>query len=128
MVREDSLQIDLGDAGVFDKVQFRDRFGGVFEHSPWLADAVFDSLIEAPVKDNGALIRRFKEMFLKSKKAQQLSVLKAHPELACKQAAGKALTDDSREEQHASGLDQCSEYELNQFLDMNHNYMIKNKV
>lgn len=121
------MQIDLGDGNEYDKSRFRDLFGGVYEHSSWLADAVFDSAFEAPILDGESLIQRFEQVFLNSSKAQQLEVLRAHPELACQRATSEQLTAASQREQSGSGLDQCSDNELNQFLDINNKYMIKHK-
>lgn len=141
------MQIDLGNGNEYDKSHFRELFGGVYEHSSWVADAVFDSVVESPVLDGEvqrgasprgetpedavliyeALVQRFEQVFLSSSKAQQLEVLRAHPELACRRATSEQLTAASQQEQSGSGLDQCSDIELKQFIEMNNKYMNKNK-
>ena len=109
-----------------DKATFRANFGAVYEHSPWLADEVFDSGIDAILTDADALNARFESVFLASGKTQQLAVLQAHPQLACKRAERADLTPASLREQTGAGLDRCSETEFKQFIDMNEKYMNKN--
>lgn len=110
-----------------DKATFRTVFGAVYEHSPWLADEVFDTGIDPILADADALSSRFASVFLAAEKARQLVVLKAHPQLACARAEYADLTPASIREQTGAGLDQCTESEFNQFIDMNEKYMKKNK-
>lgn len=109
-----------------DKATFRTMFGGVYEHSPWLADEVFDAGGNAMLGDADALCAGFEAVFLSSGRERQLAVLQAHPQLACALAGQTVLTADSRHEQRGAGLDECSESELKQFIDMNEKYMNKN--
>lgn len=109
-----------------DKQYFCDLFGGVYEHSSWLAERVFDSGIDASDLDAEVLCQRFAQTFMDCGREKQLAVLQAHPELASQRAASLPLTVTSSQEQASAGLDQCSDTEFNQFLDMNDKYMKKN--
>ena len=109
-----------------DKAAFRTAFGAVYEHSPWLAEEVFDTGVDAILVDADALNARFESVFLAAGKPRQLAVLQAHPQLACARAEQTELTAASRREQTGAGLDQCTEAEFNQFIDMNEKYMNKN--
>jgi OHCU decarboxylase len=110
-----------------DKARFRAIFGAVYEHSPWLADEVFDTGVDTILNDADVLGSRFESVFLASGKTRQLAVLQAHPQLACARAEQAKLTAASFREQTGAGLDQCTELEFNQFMDMNEKYMNKNK-
>ena len=104
-----------------DKTAFLARFGGVFEHSPWVAEAVFDNH-EQLLSDAEALAAQFESVFLASEPSRQLATLGAHPQLACGLAAPDELTIDSVNEQSDAGLDRCSVAELTEFSRLNTNY------
>lgn len=120
------MRIDSGIEGDFDRARFVQVFGAVYEHSPWLAENVYDGLGDTAVVGKEGLIERFAQAFLSSSKAQQLNVLRAHPELACQRAGSSRLTAASEQEQSGSGLDQCSEHEFKLFQEMNNKYQNKN--
>jgi 2-oxo-4-hydroxy-4-carboxy-5-ureidoimidazoline decarboxylase len=109
-----------------NKTAFRKQYGAVYEHSPWVADEVFDTGVESTFGDVEALSARFERVFMQSDVERQLAVLRAHPELACARAEPQSLTLSSRQEQAGAGLDQCSDLEFKMFKEMNHKYMIKN--
>ncbi|SFO89354.1 OHCU decarboxylase [Cohaesibacter marisflavi] len=108
-----------------DETRFVSLYGGIFEHSPWIAERAF-ALELGPSHDtavglHSALCRAFRA----SSKEEKLSVLKAHPDLAGKLAAAKQLTADSTSEQASAGLDVLSDEERAQFMAMNKTYMDK---
>ena len=55
----------------------------------------------------------------------KLALIRAHPELAGKEAATGTLTIDSRGEQSSAGLDRCTADELAQLRDGNRAYREK---
>jgi 2-oxo-4-hydroxy-4-carboxy-5-ureidoimidazoline decarboxylase len=112
---------------LMNKTAFRKQYGAVYEHSPWVAEDVFDTGVDSILSDIEALSASFERVFMQSDVERQLAVLRAHPELACGRADPQSLTRSSRQEQAGSGLDQCSELEFKMFRDMNNKYMIKNK-
>ncbi|MCF3638909.1 2-oxo-4-hydroxy-4-carboxy-5-ureidoimidazoline decarboxylase [Rhizobium sp. TRM95111] len=104
---------------------FVERFGGVFEHSPWIAERAFDAggLQETPTADgvHAALVGQFRA----ASPAEQLGVLRAHPDLAGKLAIAGELTEDSRNEQAGAGLDRLSPEEHRRFTALNTAYTEK---
>jgi 2-oxo-4-hydroxy-4-carboxy-5-ureidoimidazoline decarboxylase len=107
-----------------DKTAFLARYSAVFEHSPWVAEAVYDSHDELS-NDAETLATCFESMFLASGPSQQLATLAAHPQLACALAAPDELTADSVSEQSGAGLDRCSVAELAEFSRLNAAYTEK---
>ena len=107
-----------------DKAAFLAKFGAVFEHSPWVADAVYDAH-GGLVNDAESLFAYFESVFLASDPSRQLTTLGAHPQLACALAAPDELTCDSVAEQSGAGLDRCSEAELMEFSSLNTAYSEK---
>ena len=107
-----------------DRSDFVTKFGAVFEHSAWVADAVYDNQDDLPA-DAGRLAARFESVFLESDPSRQLATLRAHPQLVCALAAPGDLTNDSMSEQSGAGLDQCSASELAEFGQLNVDYSTK---
>jgi len=109
-----------------DKAAFVIRFGEVYEHSPWVAEKVFEAAAEESLDlttlGAGDLAERFESVFLAASKQQQLDVLRAHPALACAPAERSHLTTHSSNEQAGAGLDQCTEHEFALFQEMNAMY------
>jgi OHCU decarboxylase len=107
-----------------DLMAFKEKFGAVFEHSPWVAEAVFESG-GSLLQDAESLAERFESVFLASDPALQLETLRAHPQLACALAGQNNLTADSINEQTGAGLDRCSTSEFEEFKRLNTDYMKK---
>jgi len=108
-----------------DKTTFLTNFGTVFEDSPWVADAVFETGVDALLASTEALSKRFKTVFIGSAPELQLATLRAHPQLVCALADPVDLTDTSFSEQTGAGLDQCSEVEFEEFVRLNEAYSKK---
>jgi len=107
------------------KSKFVEKFGGVFEHSPWIAERAH-GLELAPAHDcaigvHGALARVFRSV----RDDERLEVLRAHPDLAGKLAAAKRLTAASTSEQASAGLDALTDEERAAFTDLNACYVEK---
>lgn len=104
---------------------FITRFGGVFEHSPWIAERAFDAgTITEPLRAadvHQALAAQFRA----ASSEEQLGVLRAHPDLAGKLAIAGELTEDSRKEQAGAGLDRLSPKEHARFTTLNSAYVEK---
>ncbi|MCV2872177.1 allantoinase PuuE [Defluviimonas sp. WL0050] len=105
-----------------DKSTFVTRFGGIFEHSPWIAERTF-ALELGPAHDTATgLHNALARMFRSASRAERLGVLTAHPDLAGKLAAAKRLTAESTAEQASVGLDALTDAERNEFTDLNNAY------
>jgi OHCU decarboxylase len=103
------------------EAEFLRRYGGVYEHSPWIARAVFAR--GGRVADSWEeLDARFRAVIGAAGEQRQLELLNAHPELACAPAQQQQLTAASKREQAGAGLDQCSPAEFEEFQRLNRRY------
>ena len=109
------------------KSDFRDKFGSVFEHSAWVADAVFENNVDMTSADTDAdlLLNCFVSAFMAASRDLQLATLRAHPQLACSLDEREYLTADSVLEQTGAGLDMCTEIEFAEFERLNADYSEK---
>ncbi|MEM6490763.1 MAG: 2-oxo-4-hydroxy-4-carboxy-5-ureidoimidazoline decarboxylase, partial [Pseudomonadota bacterium] len=104
------------------KPAFIDAFGGVFEHSPWIAERAF-ALELGPAHDSAdGLHSALCRVFRTARIEERLGVLRAHPDLAGKLAAAKRLTAESTAEQASAGLDQLTDGERERFTALNASY------
>ncbi|WDZ75626.1 2-oxo-4-hydroxy-4-carboxy-5-ureidoimidazoline decarboxylase [Ensifer adhaerens] len=107
-----------------DRDAFVARFGGVFEHSPWVAERAFDRAAAAGLMAgnvHSALCQAFRAALPREK----LAVLRAHPDLAGKLAVAGKLTADSTAEQASAGLDRLTSEEHQRFTALNDAYTKK---
>ena len=108
-----------------DKATFVETFGGVFEHSEWIAERAFNLELgpahNSPVGVHAALAR----MFRSASHEERLGVLIAHPDLAGKLATAKRLTAESTAEQAGAGLDALTADEHAAFTTFNTAYVKK---
>ncbi|MDP2119823.1 MAG: 2-oxo-4-hydroxy-4-carboxy-5-ureidoimidazoline decarboxylase [Hoeflea sp.] len=103
--------------------EFVDLFGGVFEHSPFIAERAFDhGRIVAPL-EAGPVHEALCAEFRSTTHDERLGVLLAHPDLAGKLAIAGELTAQSKSEQAGAGLDRLSEEEHARFTDLNTHYV-----
>jgi len=101
---------------------FVTTFGRIYEHSPWIAEILFDRGIGAEHESLDGLAAPMREIVEAAGEAMQLALLRAHPDLAGKLAVAGKLTTESRSEQAGAGLDQCSPAEFTRFQELNHRY------
>ena len=108
-----------------DKRRFVEAFGGIFEHSPWIAEAAFD-LELGPTHDTAKGVHSaLARVFRSASDDQRLGVLAAHPDLAGKLAQAKRLTAESTGEQASAGLDALTDQERADFTALNTTYTAK---
>ena len=108
-----------------DKAQFVEEFGGVFEHSAWIAERAH-GLELGPAHDTVVgLQNAMARMFRSASEEERLGVLTAHPDLAGKLAAAKKLTAESTTEQASAGLDALTDAERAEFTAQNAAYTKK---
>lgn len=103
-----------------DKTTFLARFGGVYEHSPWVADAAWQQGLDGTYPT--LLIDPMRLIVERAGRDRQLTLLRAHPDLAGKLAVAKELTAASSSEQAGAGLDQCTSSEFAEFQSLNDAY------
>lgn len=106
-----------------DRAAFVARYGGVYEHAPWVAEAVFDAG-QAGLAAAGpeALHAAMASVVDGAGRESQLALLRAHPDLAGRLALAGGLTAASTTEQAGAGLDRCSPEELARFQALNTRY------
>ncbi|MDQ6437322.1 allantoinase PuuE [Mesorhizobium sp. LHD-90] len=105
--------------------EFVEKFGGIFEHSPWIAERAFE-LELGPAHDSaGGLVNALCRAFRSASEDERLGVLKAHPDLAGKLAQAKRLTVESTREQASAGLDALTDAERARFTELNGAYVEK---
>jgi OHCU decarboxylase len=105
-----------------DQAEFLSVFGGLYEHSPWIAEKVHSNGLNAGHNNPTVLHEAFCKVINSASRQQQLNLLRAHPDLAGKLARADELTDASRSEQAGAGLDQCSDEEYRVFTELNNRY------
>jgi len=105
-----------------DRAAFVAALGGIFEHSPWVAERAFDA---RPVAGADALHAAMMAAVRSAPADLRLSLLRAHPELAGKAAVRGELTIDSTSEQSGAGLDRCSPEEFARLTALNAAYNAK---
>ncbi|MBZ0224659.1 MAG: 2-oxo-4-hydroxy-4-carboxy-5-ureidoimidazoline decarboxylase [Comamonas sp.] len=92
---------------------------GIYEHSPWIAEA---ALAHRPF----ATLAQLKYAMVQALEAAgtdaQLKLIRAHPELAGKAMVAKALTAESTNEQNRAGLTSCTPDEFARIQQLNHDY------
>ena len=111
------------------RADFVARFGGVFEHSPWIAQAAFDAGLGAE-EDRAAdwaetLHAAMTAVLRRAAPPRRLALIRAHPDLAGRLAIERGLTAASSAEQAGAGLDHCTAEEYARFAALNDAYKAK---
>ncbi|MDO5611728.1 MAG: allantoinase PuuE [Paracoccus sp. (in: a-proteobacteria)] len=108
-----------------DRAAFVDMFGGIYEHSPFIAQRVFEAEMGAVHDSAAGLAARMAQIFRQASDDERLAVLRAHPDLAGKLAQAKRLTAESTAEQASAGLDALTDDERAAFTRLNAAYTAK---
>ncbi len=106
-----------------DRGTFVAEFGGMFEHSPWIAEGAFDLELGATHDNAAGIHNALARVFRNASEEQRLGVLTAHPDLAGKLAAAGRLTKESTAEQAGAGLDLLTDEERETFQNLNAEYV-----
>jgi OHCU decarboxylase len=112
--------------------EFLRRYGGIYEHSPWVAEQAYEEA--AGIDDPDHLAEIFARHVNAADEERKLALARSHPDLAGKAAVGARhcgrppnddLTPASRQEQQSAGIDQCTPEEYKQFHNLNRRYKDK---
>ena len=106
----------LEEVNALGKAEFVARLGGVFEHSPWIAERAWH---KRPFRTIDELHRAMLDAA--SSRDEKLELARAHPELA----GGEALTVASTSEQARLGFNALSRKELEEMNRLNRSYRDK---
>ena len=102
--------------------EFLGAFGGVFEHSPWIAEGAYDAGLSQAADSALGLHGAMRVVLAQASAERKLALISAHPDLAGKLSLAGALTRESTGEQASAGLDRCSPEEFARFQALNSAY------
>jgi OHCU decarboxylase len=129
--------------------EFVSRYGGIYEHSPWVAEQAYEEA--CAISDPDRLAEIFARHVDAADHDKKLALIRAHPDLAGRAAVGAHakgnrlelepdvglrtatagdhsltdLTPASKQEQQSAGIDQCTPEEYKQFHKLNRRYKDK---
>jgi 2-oxo-4-hydroxy-4-carboxy-5-ureidoimidazoline decarboxylase len=113
---------DMTAINKMERVAFVQKFGGIFENSPWVAEKAWDKRPFASVDELHAamvVVARY------ATAPKQIALLQAHPDLAGKEAQAGSMTTSSVSEQASAGLNALSREEFKKITDLNSAYKEK---
>ena len=95
------------------------HFGTLYEHSPWVAAGAWEGRPFDAFED---LQRAFERTVLEAPVERRLALIRAHPELAGREARDGSLTAESAGEQASAGLDRLSGADVAELERLNTDY------
>src|ERR1019366_3890889 len=98
-----------------DQEGFVGMLGGVFEHSPWVAQRAFRNKPFSSLDDLSASMNRVVD---EAAMEEKLALLRAHPDLGTR----AKVSASSASEQAGVGLDRLTQDEYNQLTELNNSY------
>ncbi len=104
---------------------FAAKFGSVYEHSAWIAEAAYQRGLTPAEDSPGGLAAAMAEVLAASDRDAKLALIRAHPDLAGRAAIAGDLTQSSKSEQAGAGLDRCTPEEYARFQELNEAYKAK---
>jgi 2-oxo-4-hydroxy-4-carboxy-5-ureidoimidazoline decarboxylase len=109
----------LDHLNAMDRAGFVAGLGSIYERSPWVAERAAAARPFATVAD---LCTAMQAAVTGADAAEQLALIRSHPELAGKVGRAGGLTAESRREQGSLGLDRLSDAEFERFGRLNAAY------
>jgi 2-oxo-4-hydroxy-4-carboxy-5-ureidoimidazoline decarboxylase len=110
--------VTLHELNACDRLRFVERVGWVFEHSPWVAERAW---IKRPFTSLEQLHDAMAAEVDAASSEEQLSLLRAHPDLGTR----AALSAASASEQAGAGLDELTQDEFERLRRLNSAYRDK---
>jgi len=114
--------LSLDALNALDRGGFVARLGGIFEHSPWVAERAWAA---RPFRTIGELHSAMVRAMRAGSEAEKTALLGAHPELAGREAMTGRLTADSKGEQKSAGLDRLDAVDMHRLAEGNAAYRAK---
>jgi OHCU decarboxylase len=111
--------VTLAQLNALDEARFVALLGGVFEHSPWVARQAWR---DRPFASVDALFRSMRDAVGDARAERQLALMRAHPELAGREASRGELTPDSSGEQARLGLLNLDRSQAERIAEINRRY------
>ncbi|MGJ4892100.1 allantoinase PuuE [Bradyrhizobium sp. HKCCYLRH3099] len=107
------------------RVLFVERYGDIFEHSPDIADRAYRAGLSAFDDSADALHTTLMNVVRAMSRDEKLKLIRAHPELAGREALAGDMTTDSIGEQGRLGFTALSRAEFERVADINRRYREK---
>jgi 2-oxo-4-hydroxy-4-carboxy-5-ureidoimidazoline decarboxylase len=112
----------LAELNAADRDAFTAALGHLFEHSSWVAAETWP---RRPFLSAAQLHAELCRTLRAASLGRQLTVIRAHPDLAGRLAETHVLTPESAREQAGAGLDRLPANELAEFRQLNEAYRAK---
>jgi len=104
------------------QAEFVQLLDGCYEHSPWIAEQAWS---RRPFTSLAQLKLALVEVVRSAGRDAQLTLIRAHPELAGKAMVSNTLTAESTSEQGKAGLTDCTPEEFARIQQLNADYNAK---
>jgi 2-oxo-4-hydroxy-4-carboxy-5-ureidoimidazoline decarboxylase len=114
-----AAELDVEAVNKMDQTAFTEALGGIFENSPWVAEAAWAS---RPFSSVDELHAKMVAVVRYANIDQQLVLLRSHPDLAGKEAQAGTMTSSSVAEQASAGLNALSKEEVATLAGYNAEY------
>ena len=114
--------ITLDTLNVLPVEAFTETLGAIFEHSPWVAQRAATS---RPFASRLDLLDAMRAAVRDAPIEDQLTLIRAHPQLGARGRKRLELTEASSREQRRAGLDACSDEEFAELMRLNVAYVQK---
>ena len=101
--------------------EFTAILGGIYEHSPWVAEQAAPG---RPYASLDALHAAMQAVVTTADQPVQWAIVRGHPQLTGRLAA-QALTASSQDEQRSAGLDRCSAEQIETLRQLNQHYLAR---
>lgn len=105
----------IAEVNALDRPSFVARFGGIYEHSPWVAEQAWQ---RRPFADRAALERAMQDIVLRAGRERQLELLRLHPRLGTR----LGLSGHSHSEQASAGFGDLTAGERSELEALNDEY------
>lgn len=117
-----AAEVDMAAINAMEQPKFVETFGGIFEHSPWVAEAAW---AKRPFASVDAMHAAMVEVARTAPAPKQLALLSSHPDLAGKEAQAGQMTASSVSEQASAGLNALTKEEIAEIARLNAAYKTK---
>jgi 2-oxo-4-hydroxy-4-carboxy-5-ureidoimidazoline decarboxylase len=115
-------RLTLAEINPLSREDFTRTFGGLFEHSPWIAELTWS---KRPFASLEKLHEALCQTVSNASENKQLALIRAHPDLVGRAALAGTLTRESTNEQTSAGLNQLTPEEIETFKKFNTAYREK---
>ncbi len=116
------MRVNIETLNAATRADFSAALGGVFEHSPWVAERAH---AHAPFATVAGLFEAMAAAVAHATREEKLALVRAHPDLAGQAARAGKLSTASAAEQGGLGLDKFSGKEFDRFERLNRAYKEK---